>query len=131
MKPPSEPPKPSEPSPQPNGGRDSKRPRVADEPFGSEPEPSLAAYQIGLRGLFSLVLACGVYFALERALHGQFAIGSLAMAAMLIGLGLPIFWIAISFLKLVMDAREPFGTVLLVIGIAAAVLLALTFLRGF
>jgi hypothetical protein len=131
MKPPSEPLKPNEPLPKPNVGRDDEGPLADDEPFDSGPEPSLAAYQIGLRGLFALVLACGVYFALERILHGQFAIGSLAMAAILIGLGLPIFWIAISFLKLVMDAREPFGTVLLVIGIAAAVLLALTLLRGF
>jgi hypothetical protein len=131
MKPPSEPPKPNEPPPHPSSRQGNAGPPVDDEPFDSEPEPSLAAYQIGLRGLFALVLACGVYFALERILHGQFAIGSLAMAAILIGLGLPMFWIAISFLKLVMDAREPFGTVLLVIGIAAAVLLALTLLQGF
>jgi hypothetical protein len=89
-------------------------------------EPRLGKRQFGLMALFVLLTVCGVYFALERAHGGRFAL--------LVGLGTLLFVGVTALLLLVVwitrtvfDGPVPIGAVLLAVLTSAA--LALYLLR--
>jgi hypothetical protein len=96
-----------------------------------ESELTVGRFQFGLGALFSLTVACAVYFALERATEGHFALFVLGGTALALGLALPILWALIGVLKLLSEAKEPLRTLLLMAAIAGVVWLSLRSFPGF
>ena len=104
---------------------------VSEKPWLLDSDPPLKDSQFGLRALFALTTACGLYFFLERVFQGQFAFHALAALALALGVAAPIAWLLMGFLRLAMSVREPFGTLLLMSGICGLVLWGLTAMFGF
>ena len=102
-----------------------------DKPWLFESDPPLKDSQFGLRALFALTTACGIYFLLVRVFQGQFALHTLAALGLALGVVAPIAWLLMGFLRLTMSIREPFGTLLLMGGICGLVLWGLTAMFGF
>ncbi len=102
-----------------------------DKPWLLESDPPLKDTQFGLRGLFALTTACGLYFLLERVFQGRFALHTLAALGLALGVAAPLAWLLLGFLRLTMSVREPFGTLLLMCGICGLVLWGLTAMFGF
>ena len=82
----------------------------------------LRDYQFGLLGFFGLVTLLGVYFAVERVHHGQFALHALGGVALLVGVVIPaaglLIWLLLAWFEDV-----PISKTLLALAVAAAAVL--------